>query len=223
MKVLAGGKPWRRKPSEAPAVSAARTPAALRSSERAMIARATAEITQTPAARPSTPSIRLITLITATMPTTVPTSPRSTAPPQGRPMRSTEAGIERAEEGEGEALDRDAGGDGDDHGDDLAEQLPGGAELVDVVEDADHGDHDGAGEDRPGLGVPGKPDQRRDGDRDEDREAAEPRGRRFVQRAFVGQVDRPDATGEAVGEGHEEQRQDPGEEKGEAARRGYRA
>ena len=52
MKLEAGGKPWRRKPSAPPAVSAASTPAALRSSERAMIASATAEITQTPGGEP---------------------------------------------------------------------------------------------------------------------------------------------------------------------------
>ena len=39
MKLEAGGKPWRRKPSAAPAVSAASTPAALRSSESAITAR----------------------------------------------------------------------------------------------------------------------------------------------------------------------------------------
>ena len=64
-----------------------------------------AEITQTPAARPSTPSMRLITLITATIPITVPTSPRSIAPIAGR-SKVDRAGIERAEERQGEALDR---------------------------------------------------------------------------------------------------------------------
>ena len=73
MKLEAGGKPWRRKPSEAPAVVAASTPAALRSSDSAITASAAAEIRQTPAACPSTPSIRLITLATATMPNTVST------------------------------------------------------------------------------------------------------------------------------------------------------
>ena len=71
MKLEAGGKPWRRKPSAAPAVSAARTPAALRSSESAITARAIAAIVQTPAASPSTPSMKLITLTTATIPITV--------------------------------------------------------------------------------------------------------------------------------------------------------
>ena len=68
MKLDAGGKPWRRKPSAAPAVSAAKTPAELRSSESAIVARVTAAIAQTPAASPSTPSRKLITLTTATMP-----------------------------------------------------------------------------------------------------------------------------------------------------------
>ena len=71
MKLEAGGKPWRRKPSAAPAVSAASTPAELRSSESAIVARVTAAITQTPAASPSTPSRKLITLTTATIPSTV--------------------------------------------------------------------------------------------------------------------------------------------------------
>jgi hypothetical protein len=45
----------------------------LRSSDSAITASAAAEIRQTPAASPSTPSIRLITLATATMPKTVST------------------------------------------------------------------------------------------------------------------------------------------------------
>ena len=71
MKLEAGGKPWRRKPSEPPAVIAASTPAALRSSDSAMIASVAAEIAQTPEARPSTPSMKLMTLTIATIPITV--------------------------------------------------------------------------------------------------------------------------------------------------------
>ena len=56
---------------EAPAVSAASTPAAFRSSESAITAKVTPEIAQTPAARPSTPSMKLIMLMIATMPITV--------------------------------------------------------------------------------------------------------------------------------------------------------
>ena len=71
-------------------MSAARTPAPGRSSERAITAIVPAEIAQTPAASPSTPSIRLITLITATMPTIVSRWPRWTWPITARSTISTE-------------------------------------------------------------------------------------------------------------------------------------
>ena len=83
MKLEAGGKPCRRKPSAAPAVSAASTPAPGRSSDRAMIERVTAEIRQTPAASPSTPSMKLMTFITATKPITVRIWPTVTLPSSG--------------------------------------------------------------------------------------------------------------------------------------------
>ena len=83
MKLDAGGNPCRRKPSDAPAVAAASTPAPGRSSDRAMIAKVAAEITQTPAASPSTPSMKLITFITATKPSTVRTWPTLTLPSRG--------------------------------------------------------------------------------------------------------------------------------------------
>ena len=99
MKLEAGGKPWRRKPSEAPAVTAASTPAELRSRDRAMTVSAAAEIRQTPAASPSTPSIRLITLATATIPKTVSTWPRSMAPMPGGSKSWTEPGSTRPRKG----------------------------------------------------------------------------------------------------------------------------
>ena len=68
MKTDAGWKLWMRKPSAAPAVSAASTPAASRCRSKAMIANATALIVQTPAASPSTPSEKLTTFITTTSP-----------------------------------------------------------------------------------------------------------------------------------------------------------
>jgi hypothetical protein len=71
MKLEAGGKPWRRKPSEEPAVIAASTPASVRSSDSAMIASVAAAIAQTPEASPSVPSMKLITLMIATIPITV--------------------------------------------------------------------------------------------------------------------------------------------------------
>ena len=70
MKTDAGWKLWIRKPSAAPAVIAARTPAWSRSRSKAMIEKVIALIAQTPAASPSTPSERLTTFMTATRPTT---------------------------------------------------------------------------------------------------------------------------------------------------------
>ena len=71
MKLEAGGNPCRRNPSEPPAVIAASTPASKRSSEIAITASAPAEIAQTPDASPSTPSMKLMMLIAATIPNTV--------------------------------------------------------------------------------------------------------------------------------------------------------
>jgi hypothetical protein len=85
----AGGKLWIRKPSAAPAVSAAKTPAWLRSRSKAMTEKASALIAQTPAARPSMPSEKLTTFITPTSATTVigpPASPKLSAPMNGSVM-----------------------------------------------------------------------------------------------------------------------------------------
>ena len=68
MKTDAGWKLWTRKPSAAPAVIAASTPAASLSRSKAMIANAAAEIAQTPAARPSMPSEKLTTFMIADQP-----------------------------------------------------------------------------------------------------------------------------------------------------------
>jgi hypothetical protein len=58
-----------------------------------MIANVAAEIVHTPAARPSTPSVKLRTFITATIPNTVsaapPTSPSSMVPTSGIEISST--------------------------------------------------------------------------------------------------------------------------------------
>ena len=103
MKLDAGGKPWRRKPSAPPAVSAARTPAPGRSSESAITAIVAAEITQTPAASPSIPSMRLITLIIATMPTIVSSSPSCTSSPtSGSVEQGVADEIDAADERQGE-------------------------------------------------------------------------------------------------------------------------
>ena len=76
MKIEAGWKLCQRKPSAAPAVSAARTPAASRSSESAITAKVAAAIVHTPAASPSAPSVKFTTFITATIPTSVSTVPQ---------------------------------------------------------------------------------------------------------------------------------------------------
>lgn len=75
MKLDAGGKLWIRKPSAAPAVSAASTAGAARPRSKAITASAAATIAQTPAASPSTPSLKLTTFISATSPTTVTVPP----------------------------------------------------------------------------------------------------------------------------------------------------
>jgi hypothetical protein len=72
MKIDAGWKLCQRKPTEAPAVSAARMAASSRpGKDSAMIAKVPAAIVHTPAARPSAPSVKFTTFITATIPTSV--------------------------------------------------------------------------------------------------------------------------------------------------------
>ena len=83
MKIEAGWKLCQRKPTDAPAVSAARTPASSRSSDSAMIANVAAAIVHTPAARPSAPSVKFTTFITATIPTSVSALPAVSLSPIG--------------------------------------------------------------------------------------------------------------------------------------------
>ena len=83
MKIDAGWKLCHRKPTDAPAVSAARTPASSLPSESAMIANVAAAIVQTPAARPSAPSVKFTTFITATIPTSVSALPTVSLRPIG--------------------------------------------------------------------------------------------------------------------------------------------
>ena len=92
MKIDAGWKLWRRNPTDAPATAAASTAASSRSSDSAMIAKVAAAIVHTPAARPSTPSVKFTTFITATIPTSVsgmPQLPRSSGSTNGSVMFST--------------------------------------------------------------------------------------------------------------------------------------
>ncbi len=64
-----------RKPSAAPAVIAARIAAPVTPRLNAMIVNATPSIVHRPAARPSTPSVKLTTFISATSQITVSTGP----------------------------------------------------------------------------------------------------------------------------------------------------
>ena len=75
MKTEAGGKLWNRKPSAAPAVSAASTPAPPMCRSNAMIANAIPSIVHRPAARPSTPSEKFTTFIRPTSQITVSAPP----------------------------------------------------------------------------------------------------------------------------------------------------
>ena len=84
MKLDAGGKLKTRKPSAAPAVSAASTPGCARCRSKAITAIAAAMIVHTPAARPSTPSEKLTTFIISTRPITVRIGPAFVAPAFGR-------------------------------------------------------------------------------------------------------------------------------------------
>jgi hypothetical protein len=71
MKIEAGWKLWARKPSEAPAVSAARIAAPGTPRSNAITANAIPSIVHSPAARPSTPSVRLTTFMSTTSHNTV--------------------------------------------------------------------------------------------------------------------------------------------------------
>jgi hypothetical protein len=93
MKLDAGGKLWSRKPSAAPAVSAASTPGEVRPRSNAITAIAAAMMVQTPAARPSTPSEKLTMFIIATSPITVSAGPAFVAPAFGRARWPTKGSV----------------------------------------------------------------------------------------------------------------------------------
>ena len=87
MKMRAGKKLWRRKPTHAPATIAERMAASIFPSDSARIANVRPAIAQTPEARPSIPSRKLTMFMTATIQTTVSGIPtqagRSTTPRNG--------------------------------------------------------------------------------------------------------------------------------------------
>ena len=124
MKTDAGWKLWTRKPSAAPAVQAARMPAASSRRSKAMTAKPTAEIAQTPAARPSTPSEKLTTFMTSDE-------------ADQRQRAAEVAEVDAADEREREVVDADAGEHADQPRRDLAEQLQPRRQVDEVVEQPD--------------------------------------------------------------------------------------
>ena len=167
-----------------------------------MIAKPMAEIAQTPAASPSTPSEKLTTFITATSPSSVsgpPSSPRSTRPRNGNVKSSTRTP-------ESTQISPAA---------DLPEQLEAGRELADVVDDADRGDERRGAEDAAHLRA-GRQEQRaRDEHADEDRQAAEQRGPRLCQPALLHGIDGADPHREPGDQRRDGRRQRQGDQKGE--------
>ena len=104
---------------------------------------------------------------------------------------------------------------GIDDGDRLSEQLRRRGQVVDVVEDADQGDQQRALEDRPRLGCPRAARSGRDENRREDLRARPASASALREASVVGQVDRPDPAGEAVGEWHQDEGEHPGDEESE--------
>ena len=167
---------------------------------------------QTPAARPSTPSIKLTMFITATIPITVATSPRWIVAAAGQVEQVDGARVEAAEEGEGDGLDRDAGGDRDHGGDDWPSELQRRRQVEEVVERRRRT----ITPRRPGCGSrrPGQEDEA--GDQDPARIASPPsRGvGNWCRPALARLVDRADAHARAASaSGTSTQREDEGERK----------
>ena len=161
-----------------------------------MIANVTAEIVQTPAARPSTPSVKFTTFITATI-----ASPVSSPPPVA--PRSTEP-----DERQRERLHAHAGGDRDRGCRDLPEQLHRRRHVVEVVDRADDGHQQRAAEDAAHLAVDGQEQDGGHEDAREDRQPTEPRHGRLVKVSVAREVDRADAHREPRGERRRDQRDD---------------
>ena len=128
MKMDAGKKLCRRKPSVVPARMAARMPASGRPMEMAMTAKVPAAMVQTPAARPSMPSMKLTMLTSATTQISV------------RVIASAGADVDGADERQREIIDAHAVPDQAAGGDELAGELDqrrGAAEVVDGAEEGD--------------------------------------------------------------------------------------
>ena len=153
---------------------AASTPEGQRSRSKAITASATAMIAQTPAARPSTPSEKLTTFISATNPTTV--------------IAGAGVGeVQQAHEGQRDPFDDDAEVHDDQRGGDLPSELHHGRQLEAVVERAHERDHGGGDQHAVPDAFVGQPDQPRDERAGEDRKSAEQRrGRARRARARAG-------------------------------------
>ena len=168
-----------------------------------MTAKPMAEIAQTPAASPSTPSEKLTTFITATSPSSVsgpPSSPRSTRPRNGNVKSSTRTP---------ESTQISAAAD-------LPEQLHAGREVADVVGDADGGDQRRRAEDAAHLRAGGQEQRARHEHAGEDRQPAEQR-RRALAPARAPARDRraPTRTREPRDQRRDGRRQRQGDQEGE--------
>ncbi len=180
---------------------AASTPGAQRSRSNAITASAAAMIAQTPAARPSTPSEKLTTFISATRPTTV-----IAAPALGKCSRPTK----------GSAISFDF--DAEVHDDQRRGHLPGELHQrrqVEAVVERPHHRDEGGGDQHavpdPFVGQPDEPGHERAG---EDRQAAEQRGGALGEAALARLVDRPDCPREAHRERRQQRRHNGGGQEG---------
>ena len=191
MKIRAGKKLWRRKPTQAPATIAERIAASTFPSDSASTANVTPEMPQTPDASPSSPSRKLTMFITATIQRTVSGTPtqagRSTAPTNGKR----------------EVVDPDAERGRDRRGQHLAGELRHRREAAEVVDRADDARDRRADHDAAHLARQVEEGERRHEDAEEDREPAEPRDRAPVEPPPVRLVDDAEEPRHAADRGRE--------------------
>ncbi len=202
MKTDAGWKLCTRKPSAAPAVTAASTPAESRWRSNAITANAAAEIAHTPAASPSMPSEKLTTFMIADQ-------------PEQRQHVAGGAELDAAQERQRDDVDADAGEHQHQRGGHLAGELGARAELAPVVERADRRDQRRAAEDPLDRLRERHEQQRRHQHGGEDRQAAEQRRRLARQAALLDIVDRADAAREPRDERRQQRRHDQRDEEAE--------
>ena len=152
MKIRAGKKLWRRKPTQAPATIAESTAASTLPSESAITAKVTPEIAHTPEASPSIPSRKLTMFITATIQTIV----------SGTPIHGGTSTAPR--NGQREVVDPDAERRRDRGGQHLAGELHDRREAAEVVDRADDAGDGGAEQDAAHLAREVEERERRDED-----------------------------------------------------------